>query len=65
MHYGISNCLKNRLNSSICTEVDKKKSQIPKTDHIFVTPELSHTACIHQIQIIFNLRLGNLPSQSL
>lgn len=44
MHYGINNCLQNRLNLSICTEVDKKKPQVPKADHIFVTPKFSHIA---------------------
>lgn len=44
MHYGINNCLQNRLNLSTCTEVDKKKPQVPKTDHIFVTPKFSHIA---------------------
>lgn len=53
MHYGISNCLQNRLDLSICTEVDKRKPQIPKTD-IFVTPKLSHIACVHQIEILFH-----------
>lgn len=62
MHYGISNCLQNRLNLSICTEVSKKKPEIPKTDHIFVTPKLSRNACVREIEILLILRLSNLPS---
>lgn len=55
MHYGISNCLQNRLNLSICTEVDKKKPHTPTTDHIFVTPKLSHIACVRRLEILFIL----------
>lgn len=62
MHYGISNCLQNRLNLSIYTEVEKKKSQIPKTDHIFVTPTLSHSSYAHKADTLFILGLGKLPS---
>lgn len=55
MHYGISNCLQNRLNLSICTEVGKKKPYTPTTDHIFVALKLSRIACVHQIEILFIL----------
>lgn len=61
MHYGISNCLQNRLNFSKGTEVAKKKPQIPKTDHIFATPKLRRIACVHEIEILLILRLSNLP----
>lgn len=44
MHYGISNCLQNRLNFSICTEVDKKKPQTPKTE-ICHPKAQSHCLC--------------------
>lgn len=54
MHYGISNCLQNKLNLSICTEVDKKKPQILETDHILVTAKVSHIFCAHQIKIFYS-----------